>query len=552
MAKTKTTDSGIRDNLYGIPLNNIYTPEEISDLEKARAERMVKSRRRRNARKQSGKRRFVPPTRKQTAIGVAILSAIILVMLVKTPFIIRVNPRLYIADVIEDTVKAMAKEREGITKSLFGFDALSAPDVSVNFEGNITADSRDLATGFTVKGNGQVSDKNKEASLNSEYSDDGNPFFSMSLYLNEEEAGVNIRELFGEYWTVKTKNYGVKWNNSGFRKALYKDGVSDTADVSYSKLFPLTNILGDKSIKSVRKQVGKAFSASHGEYLGREEYNLNGKAVRCKTFGFDFDGEDLKKRLVAIFDTVLADEVLIGKSDTVYRELFKDVTDFSRHIRDDVVFTNVYLLVGEYDGKIISADLLAEYTSNMTAARVRMRFNLGDTDNICNAIFASVDIEDGSRDVYASISSKGNHSMEGKSFSDKTVLTVAKGVNISEWGIESAVDFKNGVTNARLSKSVNGVQSFADFSGTYQKQGGARFDFDTIDISVIEPTGTRVISANGNLSLVKGVTEGRHNPSGKKYILDMDKADVEAYIRKIEETDRYKLAKEKLDGLFGK
>lgn len=550
MAKTNTTEKGIRDNLYGIPLDNIYTPEEISDLEKARVERITKSRRRRSARKQREKKRFAPPTRKQAFIGVAILSALILLMLVKTPLIVRLNPRLYVANTIEDTVKSMAKERVRMTKSLFGFDLLTASDVSAEFEANITADSKDLSTGVSMKGNGQILGKFREASFTTEFSDKNNPFFTMSAYLNEDEAGFNIRELFGEYWTVNTKDYGSKWNNSGFRKALYKDTVSDSADISYSTIFPLTEILTDKSIKAISKQADRGFSSSKGKYVGKGEYNLNGKTVRGRTFRFDFDGEKLKKNVTSILDIALVDEILIGKSDSVYRELFKDISELSRRVNDDIVFTDVYAMVGEYDGKIISADLVALYTDNMTPAKLEMRFNIGDTDNVCNAVFASVDIKDGSRDTYVSVSSKGNHAMEKKSFSDKTVLTIVKGANVAEWGVESSVDFKSGETLGRLSKTVNGATSSAEFTGVYKKQGGAGFDFTSINISACEPTGVRLLSATGKISFGRGVLLGRHTPSGKRYILDMDKLDVETYIRKIEETDRYKLAKAKLEGLF--
>lgn len=551
MAKTKTTDNGIRDNLYGIPLDKIYTPEEISNLEKARAERMVKSRRRRRERRRREKKRFDFPKGKQAVIGVAVLVVILVVMLIKTPFIVRVSPKLYVSDAIEDTAKAIRKESRKISKTLFGFDVLTAPDMSASVEGDIVADSKNLATGFSVKSNGQISGKYKEASVYSEYSDGTNPFFTLSAYLNEDEAGFNIRELFGEYWTVNTDDYGARWNNSGFRKAFYKDGVSDTADISYSNIFPLTDIFADKSVKAIRKQADKAFSASSGEYLGKEEHTLNGKTVRCRTFSFAFDGDNLKNRLSAILEIALSDEVLIRKSDTVCRELFKDMTDLSRRINDDIVFTDVNMFFSVYDGKIISGELLAEYTSNMTPAKLEMRFNLGDTADICNALFASWDIEDGSRDVYVSVSSKGNHSMDKKSFSDRTVLTVAKGVNISEWGVESSVDFKSGKTDLRLNKTVNGTESSATFSGIYKKQGGVKFDFDSAEISVAEPTGVRTMSAKGTMSLSRGLLSGRHNPAGKRYILDMDKTEVETYIRKIEDTDRYKLAKEKLEGLFG-
>ncbi len=550
MAKTNTTEKGIRDNLYGIPLDNIYTPEEISDLEKARVERITKSRRRR-ARKQREKKRFAPPTRKQAFIGVAILSALILLMLIKTPLIVRLNPRLYVSNTIEDTVKSMANERARITKSLFGFDLFTAPDVSAEFAADITADSKGLATGVSVKGNGQIMSKFKEASLTTEFADGDNPFFTMSAYLNEDEAGFNIRELFGEYWTVNTKDYGAKWNNSGFRKALYKDTVSDTADISYSTIFPMSEILTDKSIKSISKQADRLFSASYGKYLGKEEYTLNGKTVRGKTFRFGFDGEDLKKRIPAILDIALTDEIMVKKSDTVCRELFKDMSELSRRISDDIVFSDVYAIIGEHDGKIISARLVAVYTNNMLPAALEMRFNIGDTDNVCNAVFVSADIRDGSRETYVSLSTKGNHAMDKKSFTDRTVLTISKGGNLSEWSVESSIDLKSGDTVAVLGKSVNGVSSSAEFSGTYKKQGGAGFDFTSINISACEPTGVRLLSATGKITFGRGVLLGRHSPSGKRYILDMDKTDVETYIIKIEETDRYKFAKEKLEGIFG-
>ncbi len=552
MAKIESADNGIRDNLYGIPLDNIYTPEEISELKKDRRDRLTKSRRKRIAKKQNDKRKLVPPTRKQVYIAVSVLAAVVALFAFKNPFIARVNPRLYVSDAMANTVSAMQKTGKDAAKDFFGFNILKSGDATVSFDTTISADSDNLASGFSVKGNVMVSPKHNEGSAACEYSDNGQPYFTPSVYLNDNEAGFNIRELFGEYWVSPAKDFGKAWNNSGFRKALYLDSIAEEADISYSGIFPLSKILTDKSVKQIKKQADRAISLSKGKYLGKSEFYIGGKTVRARTFGFDFDEAELKERLILIFDTVLSDEVFVNKSSTVYKNLYKDITEVARRLNDGITFSDgVYMTVGEYDGKIVSIEFVSEYTENTHATVLDFKFTLGDTGDVCNDMAVSVNVSGADNSFAFDCVSRGNHSMKKKGFSDKTVITIVRNGIATETVSESTFDFKTGQANIRLTKTDGTAPFSVELSGKCKKQNGINFEFDTAKICVTEKDHQRLFSATGNLHIGPGLTAEKINPSGKKPVLDMDKTDVESYIRKIEETDRYKVAKENLVRLFG-
>ena len=132
MKSTKKREIGLGDTLYGIPLDDILTPEEINSMRKDTSAASRKKRRERK-KKSSNKRidfnKIKLPEIKFTKniinIVCAIAVVLILLLIFKNPIIARIAPKMYIADAFGETVAKVEDETEQIIKSVFGFDLLN-------------------------------------------------------------------------------------------------------------------------------------------------------------------------------------------------------------------------------------------------------------------------------------------------------------------------------------------------------------------------------------------------------------------------------------------
>lgn len=553
MNRNKPLEEGIRDNLYGIPLNDILTPEEIADLEKERKEAVIKKREKREKKKKE--KSFRPEFRfdkKYYIIAGAVLALLFVFVLSKDFLSVRITPKMYVSGALEKTADNAKDEMQKLSRFLLGFDISGAKSFNAELNTHFDSDSRQKLSGVASAIKADVNVKGAQATLGWNLEKNAENILNVSVYLNEEELGVNLGNFFSEYWTFPAKEFGRKWNKSGFKNVLYAQSTDDNCDISFSNVFS-TELISKENRKTVLKQTEDFYSSSKAKYKGKEELYFGDEKIRAGKISFTFAADTAEEYLKSVSGIILEDEKFKSipgvkiRGDVVkrYRAILERIHNNIKFDRDITV--NFY----EYNGRVASIKADIACTENMHDTTYVVEISAPDREKVLNKAKVLVRRINGVDDYTFEFVTSGNKGGRGKVFDDKTVITETTPGGVKSIRNETIVNMKDKtVYGIVLEKEGESTES-TSYEGTIEKKKGVKIVLDKVGIQQMVNGETRTIGASADLCLSPG-TANKISVGSKRDILDMDKARAESYINKILETDNFKKADDKLKDVFSR
>jgi len=551
VSRNNTSEKGIKDNYYGIPLDDIFSPEELSDLKKERY-RVTEKRVKRTKEKQCKKKLEFHLDRKICYIICGVIIFVILTMLANNPVTAFVAPRQYVLSAAEETVSKMLDSFDRVTEGIFGFNIPGFKSMTADLSATVTSDSSGELSDVSVKSILGISKKRKEATLSSVYFKAGERVLTSSAYLNDNEIGVNYAELFGEYLTAPAQSFGEKWNGSGLKKVLYADEIDNECEMSFTNLFLCEKFLSDEGSKKLEKKADKLFSSAKAKYVGKDNAYVNGRNVRARKFKFSFEPTELKDNIIDLCEIILNDSRKTKCfPGTLHSSIFELVENINSRITDSVDFgQEVVVYFSVYDGVIVEAETKVQYTENLHNAALSFELLFENTKTLTDALKIKYSV-DRENDKYSySLVSSGNHSMKKDLFSDKINIDIVDNGYIKSVSSDLKLDFKNGQAIVAFQENDGDDMTSAEISGTCSKGRGARLKLDSIKVLSAKNGEYREIAANADVAVTPDMSAEKLNVSGKKPILDLDKSEAESYLRKIEDTDNFRSVCHKLPFMF--
>ncbi len=560
MNSTKKREIGVGNNLYGIPIDDILTPEQLESMKKnppsSKRRKLRAERKRRKKERRSFKNIKLPQLQLTNNVKYAILAALVIIVFLsifKNPIAVRIAPKLYAAEAFEDSVKRVEKELENTVKGVFGFKVFDVNNLTVTAGGEIDNDSSNTMNNLAMNLQAGYSKKNKTASGAWQYLHRDEEFASASMYLNDEEIGLNIPQIFAEYWISPSGTFGKKWNESGLRQALYAEPIGESADLSFSNIFGGRRLLSDKGMKKAAQLTEKLFDSSDAAYDGKTEIAVNEKSKLARQIKFTFSHDAIARYLIGMMRLIEEDEEsaeilsYLGKTEQL-SAYFEDVEG---RLTDSIKIKEVYLEAAEYKGAVRSVQLNAVYEENGSPNTITCILTSESLKSVTDAIGLQFNYQSFDKSFSYNISSKGNHTSEGKLFTDNTAIEVVSDGYTYRFNSELSLDFKEGtVTGSALGEDKYSSKSIS-YSGACKNKKGIELSLDNIQATV---TGNipRSLSGNGHIKLEPSLTMPKLNTSNKKMILDYTKAEAESYIARLEETDSVKKLLEKVNSIFKK
>ncbi len=560
MKSTKKREIGLGDSLYGIPLDDILTPEEINSMRKdtsAASRRKRRERKKKSYNKRLALNKIKLPKIKITKNIINIVSAVALVLILllifKNPIIARIAPKKYVADAFCETVSKVEYETEQIIENIFGFDLFDKKELTLSANGSIDADSANIANDLSVNIETGFSRKNSNAVARWQCVYGGEELISSTAYINEDEVGISVPQIFSEYWTAPANSFGKEWNESGLRKVLYFDAVGEDADLSFLNTFGRKTFISEQGKKEAERLTKRLISSSKAKYNGKTEIDVNGESKLARSVVFSFAQEDITEYLTGILHLTQEDEELskvlsaIGKSEQVGL-LFDDV---SARLANSVIINDARITLAVYKNVVRSAQLDISYTENGKNPRIIALLSSEDLKYLTDNIKFWVDVKGSDKDFSYTLSSSGNHSGGKKVFTDITsVNLVSNGYNYS-LNSEVALDFKEGTVNGSITGADIYSTKALSYSGICTKKGGLKLELADVNTST---TGNypRKLSGKLNVSIVPDMKISKINTSNKKFILDYSKAEAENYLMRLEQTDSVKKIVATVNSIFNK
>ncbi len=560
MRSTKKREIGLGDNLYGIPLDDIMTPEEINSMRKDTSATSRRKRRERKRKAESKKPDFnkiklpqIKFTEKTTYIIAVTATLVLLFLIFKNPIIARFAPKVYIADAWGETVSSVEDETERIIKNFFGFDLFDKKELSVLANGSVISDSLEVTDGISVDFESGFSQKNRNAIARWRCVHNSEEFFSTSAYMNEEEIGISIPQLFGEYWVAPAKTFGKEWNESGLRKVLYADSLGEDADFSFSNTFGRKVFISKQGKKKAECLTEKFISSAKAKYNGKTEIAVNGNSKLAQSFLFEFRQQDIVEYITEMMSLVTRDNELskVISSSGKGEQLKLMFNDFSKRLEESIVISDAHLIFSVYKGAVRSVELDITYSENGQSPRIVGLVSSSNLKNITDDINLSLNVSGSDKDFSYTLSATGNHSGADKQFTDTTLVSISKAGYEYSLNSDIALDFKNGSVNGNITGTDNFSSKTLTYNGICAKKGGLKLQLDDVkaDLSGNQP---RSFGGKLNLSIVPDMKTGKINTANKKLILDYSKAEAENYIMRLEQTDSAKKFIVQMNTLFNK
>lgn len=547
MSKNKPLEKSIRDNLYGIPLDDILTPEELLELERKHKEAVfAKSKER-----EKSKKIVFKPNKKMCVAAICILAGILFLVLIKNPLLARIASRIYVTEAIEETVKKAKDEAEEISKFLFGFDVFDANNINMSVSADSFEDSLDKLTDVSFDIITDVSFNSKEAVGVWNLRKSNESILNLAAYLNDFQAGVNLGNFFSEYWTLPTKGFGKKWNKSGLKSVLYAQQTDDNCDISFSNIFS-GEFVSEQTSRQIEKIVNGLLVSGKTKYMGKEEVPSGDKNLKTRKIAFIFSPQQLQSSLVPIAEAVLLDSKFQSISDLPGKEEFANrIEQGCEKLINNIVFDrDVCVYFFEYKGRIVRICTEVGYTENMNNTKFVFDLTFADKKNVLNSISIYIYTGNGA-DTYAyNLISWGNRGLKGKQFTDNTELNEITANYRRSITNGLVIDYKNNTVTGNILKTDGEAVTDVSYSGTISKKRSAEVVLDNISVNSINKGVRRKVLSEAGISILPK-TVNKISVGSKKDILDLDKFEAETYVKKIVETENFKKADDYLKEIFG-
>lgn len=559
MKSTKKREIGLGDNLYGIPLNDILSPEQIEKMKQnppsARRRKVKAEQKRRSEKRRNNSPKFKIPeinmSPKMMYIIGAIAATLILLLILKNPISVRIMPKLYVSEAMGNSVSLVKKELGDAVENIFGFDISDAKKMTVTAKGTIGADSSGVLSNLAMNIQAGYSKKAKNATGMWQYLHNDEEFASATVYLNDEEIGFNVPQLFGEYWVAPPTEFGNRWNESGLRKALYAETIGEDADLSFTNIFENRALMSEKGVKEAKQLTEKLYSGADAKYNGRTEIIIDGKSKSARQFRFTFDQGSINEYLISMMQLILNDsessEVLSysGKLENI-KALFDDLTG---RLTNNISITDATMYIAEYKGEVRNITLKVAYTENGANPSIMFSVSTESPKNIIDTINASFDFFGGDKNISYLLKSSGNHIGKGKLFTDNTSLKMTSGDYSYSFDNEITLDFKEGITSGKMMGTDNYTSKALSYSGKCASKKGFVLELSEMWASVTGEV-NRNLTGSGYFELKPDMLMSKVNTTNKKMILDYSKAEAENYLKRLEETDSVKNFLAKIDSIF--
>lgn len=542
MKTTKKRKVGVGNNLYGIPINDILSPDELDAIREDISKTPKKKRERK---KKPKKYKIALPEFKNISFKFTkkgmylalILSVLFVVFLIfKDPVCIRLFPKFYISDSIDNTILKILEEADDCLNNVFGFDLYSSKEASVTFDSKFLNDSHGVANGLSVGGNLGYSRRSKNVSGVLEYSDNGELVTSAYFYLNDKEVGFSLPEITGEYWVAPTETFGEQWNSSGLRKASYKKEIDENTDISFSNIFDGKGFITRSSLKKIAKIKDKAISSSSYKYIGKKSLTVGETERICRNYSFSLRGDNAEKYAQSFIDILLNDDGIRKKLWLLGEEkgTFEKMQDISKRLSESIS-------VGDISGNILVChDNIAKIWLSATCSENNLNFpfvcELALSDkNITDDINLKISIGD---NYILELHTLGNRTNKDK-FTDKTYLKISNSTSYKKWENNFVLDFKNESAQGVVSFDDNGNSWEIQYTGKSKSKNNISLELDKVNIS-ISGSEPRKISAKFNAKIEPKLNIGKMNGGGKRQILEMNKVDTENHLRYLQENEKMK------------
>ncbi len=558
MRNTKKREIGLGDNLYGIPLDDILSPEQ---LEQMRQNPPVAPKRDRRQRKTKTKKFDIKQiklpevhfTQKIWYIIGTVAAVLILLLSFKNPIAARLTPKLYVSEAMEETIAAISHEANKIVDGIFGFDALGENELTITAEGGVSSDSYGSIANLSMNAQTGYSKKSKNATAKWQYLYGGEEFASSTIYLNNDEIGFNIPQIFGEYWSAPADTFGKEWNESGLRKALYAGAIGEDADLSFSNIFGEISVLSPRGMKEAIQLTEKLMSSAIAKYDGKTEIAVNGESKLARNFRFTFTQEDIRQYLASIMQLVLNDDESkkLLSSMNMYDDARDTFEDLSLRLAESIDVSMAWVDFAEYKGKIMSVFAHVGYTENGVEQAADFGVSSERLKNMIDSVRISYGSTGGDNQFSCSLYTSGNHTADGKVFADTTTITTSTPYYTYTLDSNITLNFKEGKAYGKLTGTDIYSTKTLSYGGTCSKKGGLKLELTNINAST---TGNapRVLTGNARFSVVPDMIVDKINPTNKKMILDYSKAEVENYLMRLEETDNVKNFLATIDSIFNR
>lgn len=553
---------GLGDYLYGIPLEDILTPEQILQM-KQKPKNTSSSRKSSHKstlhnnkfrKKTYGKQyEFSIPRfnvdRKLLTVVLAVIAVMAVFLFVKEPIVSRVAPKYYVKNATESTFRSVNEDIDKAIGEIFGFDLFDKKEVTAEMSLGVTSDTTGKVAGLSVDGRAGYSKKSNELYASWDCAHKDNKLASVGIYANDEEVGFNVPELFGEYWVAPSATFGKEWNNSGLRKVLYKKPMGDEADLSFTNLFRERKFLSKEGRKSFDKYTDELISSANAQYIGKESVTVDGKNRNGRKFTFAFGDEEFRRYLKSVIDTVVNDsETVMNLSNSgSYDEFCSQMTQISSRLENGIAVDSATANLVEYNGKIVKVEICILYTENGKQDVVTFDFASENSKNITNCMRLS--LSTGENGFSVTYSTYGNHTVKGKVFEDYSTLIIADGNGTFNLNSNLKLDYKSKIASGVLYVSGTNGNYSVRYSGNCNKKGGLSVDLTNVSVSTGE--GGANYTGNFHIKVTPKLKDGvKINPTNKKKILELAKPDADVYIQRLENSDNVKKFLEKWDSMF--
>jgi len=488
---------------------------------------------------------------KLAVIIVAILIIASCGVMAKDSIIRTVSPKTYLAMVFNNTISKISDELSKSKKALMGISLSDKDSFTVGLAAELDSFStdnyyyQDLSNlkGIGASINLSVDKSGKQLLGQSQVVLKDNPILGINLFLNDDEVGVNIPELFDQYWTAKTANFGKQWNDSFYGSHVAYMSLSEDLDLSFSKLM-------DYSKQGITEETRKKIAETTKEFVKHMQLGditstsvtLQGNSVKAREIPVIIQGSELESYLVDLMEIFVEDDQVINQILTLgyYDDFIEGYEMFLEAFKEYVnIRGDITINVVEYKGIIVGVELEKELEVYNQEAELTLEINSRDNGNLTNDFNIDIGLEIEGEKLTIELSSKGNHVPQKDSFTDNTRLVIR--IPYEEDLVlenECDIDMKKGTIDGSYEFRVDEGNIKIDYSGEYSNSKELRVLLDDVDITVNDYGESSKISGSIGFTLSKGAKKDLIKIGEKQYILDMDEDQLSEYFEDEDIHDR--------------
>ncbi|HHV98554.1 MAG TPA: zinc ribbon domain-containing protein [Clostridiaceae bacterium] len=444
-----------------------------------------------------------------------------------------IAPKAYLGNALNKTFSQISDEISKSKKKLLGFTLSEKDDFTIDLSGvldSISSDNEYMDLGF-LKGSGinttiSIDKNNKQMLGIFQLLLKDDPMFSVNAFLNDEEIGVNVPELFDAYWTAKTANFGRDWNDSYFGSEMLCMNLPENLNISFSNIM-------DKSKRSITEETKKQMAEATKELLKNAKLGkmtstnvtIKGKSVKAREIPVTISGSELKSYLIDMVELYFNDENVKNQISMAGYDFTDEIDEFLNDFDDYVgIRGDITIELVEYKGVIVKLEVEKEFEIyEETEIELALEISFGDNKALINDISVDFEIEVEGEKLVVQLTSEGNHIPRKGLFTDSTELTVKvpyEGKLVFK--SECDIDLKNGTIDgfSEIKADKNGIK--LDYSGEYSNSRGLKLSLSDVGITYKGYGDTSKISGSIDFSLEKGAKKDLITITEKQYILDMD------------------------------